>query len=463
MSGIAPLHESVTFSQTIKTLPLSIGRTRDAIARLLRGHERPFLSHVLSLGGGTAIGQVAVLLSAPFVTRLYTPDDMGLFSLFVAFLSFVCVGTGLRYETAVVSAENEREAGELACASILAAVPVALVFGLVLLGMIRFDLISYGQLPYWSIPVVVFLLIITQLFLSLRYWYVRRSEFTIIGKVLVVQGLGRAVVPVIAGVASLGWVGLLLGEAAGRMLGVHRMLAGPKSPWSAIARGRTDHGSLFHTCRKYWKFPAIVLPSSLLDALALAIPFPIVASLFGTEKTGWFFLVMRLGMLPAAFVTASVSDVFHARVSEDYRAGTAGLRLVVVRTAANMLKVGALVYVPVAILSPVLFGALFGRAWAPAGVLMTILAPLARANLVVSPLSRLLWVADRPETKLIVDILLLSLPALGLVLGHHLHWSFAASLLAYTLVSVALYGLYFAIIVSVSGASLPLKDVARER
>ncbi len=452
----------MTLSQTIKLLPLSVERVRKSAAQLIGGQERPFLAHVLSLGGGTAAGQFAVLLSAPIVTRLYAPDEMGLFSLFLAFFSFVCVGTGLRYETAVVSAESDREAGELACASLLTAVPAALVFGLLLLGMIRYDLISYGQLPYWSMPVAVFLLVVTQLLMSLRYWYVRRSEFATIGKVLVVQGLGRAVVPVLAGVASLGWVGLLLGEAAGRMLGIHRMLAGPSSPWSVIARGGSDRASLLRTCRKYWKFPAVVLPSSLLDALALAIPFPIVASLFGTEKAGWFFLVMRLGMLPASFVTASVSDVFHARVSNDYRAGSAALRPVVLHAAGKMLKVGALVYVPIAVLSPLLFGAVFGSAWAPAGLLMTILAPLALANLVVSPLSRLLWVANRPEAKLVVDILLLSLPVLGMGVGHYLHWGIAASLLAYALVSVVLYGLYFAIIVFVSGAGLPSRHLARE-
>ena len=410
----------------------------------------PFYLTWLRLGGGTAVGQLIVVLSTPIITRLYTPYEMGLFSLFLAFIGFVWVGTGLRYEMAAVSADNDQEAGLLTCASILSSVPVAVLFGLVLLVMIRLDVVSYGTLPYWSVPLAVFLLIAAQLLTSLRYWYVRRSEFSTIGKVLIAQGFGRAIVPVIAGVAGLGWIGLLLGEAAGRLLGIYRMVMGTCLPFSAIARG-SGCSLLLQVCRKYWKFPVVNLPSSLIDGLALAIPFPIVSRLFGIEKAGLFFLAMRLGMLPASFITASVSDVFHARVSNDYRANADRIRHTVLDTARKMLAVGVLVYVPVAVLSPWVFSRAFGKPWAPAGWAMTILAPLALMSLVVSPLSRLLLVANRQGVKLIVDALFLCLPAAGMIICHHYcGGGFEISLLVYVLISVVLYGLYFAIIVSVS-------------
>lgn len=433
-------------------LSLSAERLRESVGQLLRTNEHPFSSRVLSLAGGTAAGQLIVLLVAPVVTRLYTPYDMGLFSLYMAFMGFVGVGTGLRYETAVVSADNDWEARLLTQASILSSIPVAAVCGLVLLGMIKFDLVSYGTLPFWSAPSAVFLLIITQFFLSLRYWCVRRSEFSVISKVLAVQGVGRAFAPLIAGVIGVGWVGLLLGEAAGRMLGINRMLAHTWSSLPAITRGMPACRSLFRICRKYWKFPVIVLPSSLVDALAAAIPFPIITRLFGSEQAGLFFLVTRLEMLPASFIGASVSDVFHAHVADNYRAGITGLRDVVINTAKRMLTVGALIYAPTAFLSPLLFGAVFGKTWASAGIVMTILAPLALASLVVSPLSRVLFVADRQEVKLIIDVLFLFLPPLSLVAGRQFHWSFELTLVVYSLVSVVLYCLYFAIIVSVMGA-----------
>lgn len=445
MSRAAPPYTSMALSRTIKAIPFIAGRFRELPAKLIRNEERPFLSHVVGLGGGTAVGQFIVLLSAPVLTRLYTPREMGLFSLLVAFVGFVCVGTGLRYEMAVVSAENEREAGLLTCASIFSTVPVAIGFGMILYGMIRYRLVAYGQLPSWSVPFVVFLLIITQMFMSLRYWHVRQSNFSMIGRVLVVQGVGRAVVPIIAGVVGLGWIGLLLGELAGRMLGTHRMLAAAYSSLSSVTRGMRP-SLLVETCKKYWKFPAVVLPSSLIEALGPAILLPLIATLFGSDKAGLFFLVTRLGTIPAAFVSASISDVFHARASEDFRTDAALLRPFLVNAAKKMLCAGSLIYGPVAILSPLVFGALFGNQWAESGILMAIVAPVALVGLVVSPLSRLLLVVNRQEMKLVADLMRVCLPLLGVVIGYHLGLNFRVVVLMYSIVATAGYCLYFLII-----------------
>lgn len=442
---IAPRHKSVAPSRTVAAMPLVAGRFRKLPAKCIRNEQRPFLSHVLGLGGGTAVGQFLVLLSAPVLTRLYTPHEMGLFGLLVAFVGFVCVGTGLRYETAVVSAENEREAALLTYASMLSTVPVAIVFGLILYGMIRYRLVSYGQLPSWSVAVVVFLLIVTQIFMSLRYWHVRQSSFSMIGKVLVAQGVGRATVPIIAGVVGLGWIGLLLGELAGRMIGIQKMLAGSYSSLSSITRGMKS-ARLVETCKKYWKFPVVVLPSSLVEALGPAVLLPLIATLFGSDKAGLFFLVTRLGTVPAAFVSASISDVFHARVSEDFRTDPALLRPFLVNAAKKMLCVGSLIYGPVALLSPLLFGVLFGNRWAESGVLMAVVAPAALAGLVVSPLSRLLLVVNRQEMKLVADVARVCLPLLSVIIGYHLRLDFRVVVLLYSLVATAGYCLYFLII-----------------
>ncbi|MGE5293710.1 MAG: lipopolysaccharide biosynthesis protein [Solirubrobacterales bacterium] len=397
------------------------------------------------MGGGTAVGQLIVLLSAPVLTRLYTPEEMGLFSLVIAFVGFVGVGTGLRYEVAVVSAENEREAGLLAWASIFSTVPMAIGFGLMLYGMIRYRLVAYGQLPSWSVPVVVLLLIVTQIFMSLRYWHVRRSNFAMIGKVLVVQGIGRATVPIIAGVVGLGWTGLLLGELAGRMLGTYRMLAAAYASLSSAARGM-KRSLLAETCRKYWKFPVVALPSALVDAFGPAILLPLIATLFGNDKAGLFFLVTRLGTVPSAIVSASISDVFHARASEDFRTDPALLRPFLVHVAKKMLCVGSLIYGPIAVLSPFIFGTLFGSQWAEAGILMAVVTPVALVSLVVSPLSRLLLVVNRQEMKLAADLVRVCLPLLGVIAGHRLGLDFRIVVLIYSFAATAGYCFYFFII-----------------
>lgn len=414
-------------------------------SKLTDNDHRPFFSHVFRLGGGTAIGQLVVILSMPIITRIYTPVEMGILSLLVAFISFVGVGTGLRYELAIVSSHDDQEAAILTWASFLTSIPIAVLCSLFLLSMIHFNILSYGGLPLWSIPIIGVLLICTQLFMSLRYWYVRQLNFSIIAKSMISQGFGRAFVPLLAGLTGVGWVGLLMGEVAGRVFGIYRMLISALPSLASAIRG-SSWRDISSTLRKYLKYPCIVLPSSLLDALASTLPLPVVSYLFGTEKAGLFFLVMRFATLPAAFISASIADVFHARVSEDYRTNPDLVRPFLIRTAGKMSKIGLLIYIPLAIISPFLFGIIFGEKWATAGIVMSITAPLALFSLVVSPVSRLLLVVNRTEIKLLADFICLVLPLLGITISHHYNGNFLFSMTVFSFMHIIANIFYFFII-----------------
>jgi lipopolysaccharide exporter len=407
--------------------------------------QRPLFSGIFSLGRGTAIGQFAVILSTPILSRMYVPEDMGILSLLVAFMGFASISTGLRYEIAIVSADDDQEAGLLTCGSFLLSIPVAALCCMILLGMIRFGLLSYDLLPNWSVPIIGCLLVIVQLFMSLRYWFVRRSDFSIIGQALIVQGIGRAVVPIIAGFMSMGWMGLFMGEVAGRIFGIRRMLRASLISLISIARD-SSWKMFFYMLRKYIQFPSVVLPSSLIDALGATLPFPIILYLYGSGKAGLFFMVVRLGTLPASFISASIADVLHSKFSKDYYNDPHTMRPFLVSTVKKLFMTGCCIYIPIAVLSPFLFGMIFGERWAPAGIVMTLLAPIGLLGMVVSPLSRILLVVNRMGIKLLADIVCLVLPFLGIFVSYHYRGNFELSIAVYSLMYIIANLFYFQII-----------------
>jgi O-antigen/teichoic acid export membrane protein len=195
----------------------------------------------------------------------------------------------------------------------------------------------------------------------------------------------------------------------------------------------------------------VLLPSSLLDALAAMLPLPLVAALFGSAAAGEFLLVQTLSAAPSALIGNSIADVFHARLAELSTDSPAARRALLLRVLRKLALLSAAVYVPAAALAPVVFPYLFGGPWSRAGVVFALLAPNALAGLVVSPVSRLLFVVNRPELKLIVDGLRLLVPLLTLTVLHRTGAGFLTCVAAYGIGSALAYALYLGLILYASG------------
>src|SRR3954464_573016 len=107
-------------------------RFDDLLARRLRGGT--YASAVLHLGGGTAGAQALILLTAPLLTRLYSPAEMGRFGVLLAFVAFTSVVVNLRFDMAIVSARTDIEADGLLAISAIVVIPMSIATTLLLLG-----------------------------------------------------------------------------------------------------------------------------------------------------------------------------------------------------------------------------------------------------------------------------------------------------------------------------------------
>ena len=395
--------------------------------------------NVARLGGGTAVGQLAVVATTPLLTRLYAPQAFGQFGLVLAFSSVAMVVVGLRYDLAIASARDERDADGLLGIALLSCIPTSAGAGLTLWFMIHQSSLGFGDLPLFAAPVVATVLLATGGVMSLRYWNVRRFRFREVGTAAALQGAGRAFVPLILAVANPGWWGLLAGDAAGRLLGAVRLASGVMPRLANFGDGQ-----LSSIARRYARYPMVVLPSSLVDAMAVAAPLPIISAFFGVSAAGQFALVQRVAALPASLVAASFADVIHAEGSRLQQGGADSLRPLAAQSFRRLGLVGAAIYLPVLLLAPVVFPVLFGSEWNEAGVAAAILTPFLWLTVVVSPLSRLMLVSGRTDLKMLADVVCLLVPAAALYAARH--HEFRVALAAYAAASALAYLVYLGLI-----------------
>jgi O-antigen/teichoic acid export membrane protein len=367
----------------------------------------------------------------------------------MACASFATAAVTLRYEIAIPNAAKDSDADALLLLSIVAALPLSLLLSGLIFLLVKFDVLSLGRLPLWSAFALVPTLLVTGLFCALRFWLVRKKDFHTISKVLVVQGTVRGVVPILLGLLQMNWTGLMLGEIAARFSGVYKMF---QSALPALRHQLRQHGwqSVFRAGRENWSLPGLVLPSALLDLLALTLPVPLIAYYYGPAAAGVFFIAQRLTTLPVSFIGASVADVFHTAIAEAFRNRPAEVKPMLIQTMARLAKLGLAILGPLAVLAPFVSGRLFGGQYAQAGSLAAVLFPWCFAQLISSPLSRLLVVADRNAFLLLFDVLALAAVLLGFYIGHARRFSFLQCTGLVSALMTLAYAAYAATLVKVA-------------
>lgn len=403
-----------------------------------------FTRNVAVMSLGTALAQVANLIMAPVITRLYSPADLGAFGLFISFLSVAAVAVSMRYELGIVSALDEPEAVYLTFASALAPIPLSLLASFLLYGAMRYSLVGFGNLPpaaaLWLVPT----LCLTGWFSALRYWLLRHERFHYISKMNVVLQASRSGSQAAMAVASTS-TGLLAGEFFGRL--VITIMTTRKAWKNLIAHLHPfEWRVLGRALRRNRKFPLYSMPSSILDTIALNAPVPMIVQLFGSQAGGHLALVQRVLAVPTALIATSVADAFHSRLalySRDNPAQTMGFFR---RTSLALFLLGLGPMLALLLAGPQLFRFVFGREWGQAGTLAMLSAPWFLAQFVVSPLTRLVFVLSGQELKFVYDFVVLGSMVAAYLFAAHAHLSLNYTVALLSVLNTVAYLTYYIVL-----------------
>jgi O-antigen/teichoic acid export membrane protein len=366
---------------------------------------RSFLADAFVLGGSAGLGQLLMLGAAPLLSRLYSPHEVGSYGLFLGLLMLSATAANLKYELAIPGVDENRTALALTVAAMAVCVPVAVVVAAMATLAAKSGALGLGDEDAAIMALIGPALLVTAAFTALRYWHLRQQRFALVARAVLAQSSGRALVPLVAGGAGLGWSGLVVGELAGRTLGLWGLACAARVDAAALG-GTPSRSEIVAAARNQSRYPALVLPASMLDALAAFLPLPLFMAAFGPVAGGQLALVQRLLAVPAALIATSVGDVLHAHAG----AAARGDRVLAAGVLRNLVLAAAIVYVPVIVLAPSLFAPVFGAEWVDSGRYAALLAPMVAAWTVASPLTRVFLVRDRLRLKLALDVANLVLP-----------------------------------------------------
>ncbi|MEH0825572.1 MULTISPECIES: lipopolysaccharide biosynthesis protein [unclassified Micromonospora] len=358
---------------------------------------------VLSIALGSAGAQVLALAAAPLLSRLYSPEDFGVFTVIAALVTTIGTVAALRFELAVPLPERERDAYGLVVLGMAAAFGTAVLGAVVVLSSGDVVATLFGQPALqswlWLVPPAA---AGTSAVLVLNQLAVRHRRYASIGRRTLLQSLASTLTQIGAGIAGMRSGGLALGLGVGQVAGVFALLHTAGLRGTEAQAGRRGQ-QLVAVARRYCRFPLLAAPSGLLNVLGLQLPILLIAYWYGGAVAGHLGLTQRVIAVPAALVASAVAQVYLAEIARAVRNADPHGRAIFIRVSRKLALVAAPSALVLLVGAPWIFSVLFGEQWGSSGVYAQALAVYTAAQIVASPLSQTLVVFERQGLQLIWD------------------------------------------------------------
>lgn len=357
-----------------------------------------FARGVAVLSTGTAGAQIILLLAAPILTRLYSPEDFGVLAVFVSIIAILSVIACLRFELAIPIAENDEIATHIVrlCLLILILIGSILTVIVFLLGDWFASLLNLGEakIYLWILPVGVFL---TGLYQVFSFWATRQKDFTKISKTKLKQAFFSVFTQV--SLFKLGPLGLLIGYVVAKSAGVHEL---SRTSLSACRRAPYEKSDIWRTFKKYKQLPVYSTWTGLINSLGQQLPTIVLIAFYDPKVAGFYALANRVLAGPVSVVGGAISNVFFANSRDFYKSGQ--LKRVTTRIVLSLCLIGCLMFTPIYFFLPTFFEGIFGQGWHQAGLVTQAMVPYVFMTLITSPISNLFILLERNGVALVWQV-----------------------------------------------------------
>lgn len=346
-----------------------------------------FFRNVSILVSGTALSLIVIVLTTPLLTRLYTPEEFGGYSIYVSILYTTSVMASLLYESAIPLPKEEDDALNLLSLSL------SIVLGMSILTLVgvwvfRHSIASIVNIPHleeylWLLPISLFGFGVFQV---LNTWLIRKEAYPFMARGKVFMNMSQVFSQIGLGLLHVGPVGLVAGEVMGRMVGSSTVF---RLSWKSI-RTRLNKISMRKMgtlANRYKYFPLISSWSSILSVASGHLPVFFIAASFGSKAAGLYMLGQRVLSIPDALIGFSVKQVYFASATKQIRSTTTPLNALFWKMVWKLAGVSFLVIFFIVLVAPWTFGHVFGKGWTESGTYIQVLAILFFFQMVVGPIT----------------------------------------------------------------------------
>ncbi len=394
-------------------------------------HSTGFSRSVLTLMTGTLIAQAIPVALSPVLTRLFTPENFGLFALYFSISQIMSVFITGRYEYAIILPEKDEDAINIVALCLSITLLVSLV---TLLIFIPFrhqlaELINKMQIADFLllIPATIFAI---GVYTTFNLWFNRKAYYSNISAGKILRSSTSTFFSLGFGLTIVKTAGLIIADTIGQLVAAFFMLVKFFKSDKLFMKSITIAGMKLQAIR-FIQFPKYNIISGLLEKGSGQVPVILLSSFFGSTVTGFFSLSQRIIAVPESLISVSIGDVFRQKASVEYQKN-GNCRKTFLDLFKILLLVSLIPFITLAFSAPFLFEVVFGEEWRFAGTYAQIMTVMFFLSFVVSPLSTMFIIAEKQRIDLFIQVALFTLICLSFIAGFRIFNDPKAAIILFT-------------------------------
>ncbi|MBO1001497.1 lipopolysaccharide biosynthesis protein [Pseudogracilibacillus auburnensis] len=380
--------------------------------------DSDFIKSVAVLMSGTILSQITLVLVTPLLTRMYGPEQFGVFAVYTSILFTISVITSLHYETAIPLPKKDNDAVHVLVVALLILCGNVLVLSLIIISFRSHivHLFQFRELTLYLsfLPVSILGLGTFQVF---QLWALRKEAYPRIAQSKVKMNLSQICSQLGLGIFSNTAGFLIAGEVLGRIIGGFSLAFSSRKDFKG-KRMKFRWEKLKVTAIRYKHFPLISSWSSVFAGFSAHLPILFIASSFGVKVAGWYLVATRVLALPDALLGYSVKQVYLAKSAKILHISFSDFVKLFWNTVTKLFLIALVIFVSLAIVSPIVFPFIFGDAWGEAGKFVQYLSILYFFQLIVGPISPNFYVLELLHIQVFAEAFRLIILVLGIVCAY---------------------------------------------
>ena len=329
-----------------------------------------FLLNVITLVSGSAISQGILLTATPFLTRFYTPEEFGIFALYIAVVGIISVIASWKYELAIMLPKKEEDAHALLFLSVIITfITSILIFILIFIfnDFITRNITNFA-IFMWLVPLGVLITGLLQVFTA---WSTRKEFFKPISSARIAQSISTSLGQIYLKFNNLLSPGLIWGNLLGTLFSLLVLIFYTIKKHTIQLKLISSERVISNMIR-YKNFPKYQSFSVLINSFSQHLPVILLTYFYQPEIAGFYMLTHRALNTPARLIGGSVRQVYYQQASKLFSENKS-IKQLLQKTTIGIAKVSIIPYLILGILGRIVFTIIFGSEWFISGIYAQIL------------------------------------------------------------------------------------------